>query len=78
MNTVHGGTVFMLPQSTQRPQRCSIGFLIGTLSISSLLPLLLWLDLKLSDLLSQTLNTPLVLLRNLIDFLHGIVNLHGA
>ena len=56
----------------------SIGFLIGTLSISSLLPLLLWLDLKLPDFLCQRLNTPLILLRYLVDFLHGIVDLHGA
>ena len=26
MNTVYGCTVFMLPQSTQKPQRYSIGF----------------------------------------------------
>ena len=79
MNTVHGGTIFMLPQSTQRPQRCSIGLhQIPKQWLESQIPLYLCLNLKLSDLLSQTLNTPLVFLRNLAYFLYGVVDLHGA
>ena len=79
MNTVHGRTVFMLPQSTQSPQRCSIGLhQIPKQWLESQIPLYLCLNLELPDFLCQRFNTPLILLRYLADFLHGIVDLHGA
>ena len=79
MNTVHGGTIFMLPQSTQSPQRCSIGLhQIPKQWLESQIPLYLRLNLKLSDLFRQILNTALILLRNLAYFLYGVVDLHGA
>ncbi len=34
------------------------------------------LHLKLSDLFGQTLNTPLILLRDLVDFLYRVIDLH--
>ena len=36
------------------------------------------LDLEFPDLSCQTLNTPLILLRNLVDFLYGVVDLHRS
>ena len=79
MNTVHGRTVFMLPQSTQSPQRCSIGLhQIPKQWLESQIPLYLCLNLELPYFPRQCFNTPLILLRYLADFLHGIVDLHGA
>ena len=76
MNTVHGRTVFMLPQS---PQRCSIGLhQIPKQRLESQIPLYLRLNLELPDLLRQRFNTPLIFLRYLAHLLHGIVDLHGA
>ena len=76
MNTVHGRTVFMLPQS---PQRCSIGLhQIPKQRLESQIPLYLRLNLELPDFLCQRFNTLLVLLRYPVYFLHGIVNLHSA
>ena len=67
----------------RRVRRDRKGFSIGLHQIpkqwlESQIPLYLCLNLELPDFLCQRFNTPLVLLRYLADFLHGVVDLYGT